>query len=227
MRYAARPLTVEVVKSSSGVKSAVARADTAERGKLIPPTTRSPGLEVVTDGVDAVVAEALPWPADASRAPAAATPLHSERLALARSAADRCTVTPATGAAPVLYQISTLVLDPASRPTGPLRHVLPAESLTDATEVVVPACTAIVATSVLPVADAIGTPRVEAAVGVPATDCSTNAIVSGGGGGGGGCGGVPPKSYVWASKVRPSEAVGVTVTRGPATLTFRKWETWG
>jgi hypothetical protein len=103
---------------------------------------------------------------------------------------------------------------------------LPAESLTDVTEVVVPACTAIVATNALPVADAIGTPRVEAAVGVPATDCPTNAIFSGGGGGGGGGGGVPPKSYVWTSKVRPSESVGVTVTREPSTLMFRKWKTW-
>ena len=32
--------------------------------------------------------------------------------------------------------------------------------------------------------------------------------------------------YVWASKVAPVDAVGVTVTWEPLTVTLRKWTTW-
>ena len=97
-------------------------------------------------------------------------------LALARSAAERFTVTPATGAAPVLCHISTRVFEPASKPTGPSVHGFPAESVTPVTFVVVPAWTATVATSALPAPDAIGTVRLEAAAGVPPVRCFTSAM---------------------------------------------------
>ena len=32
--------------------------------------------------------------------------------------------------------------------------------------------------------------------------------------------------YVWTSKVRPDESVGVTVIEVPLTVTFKKWKTW-
>ena len=52
-----------------------------------------------------------------------------------------------TGAAAVECQISTRVFEPARNPTGPFVHHCPAESVTELTEVVLPACTAIAATS--------------------------------------------------------------------------------
>ena len=63
------------------------------------------------------------------------------------SGADRFAVTCDTGEATVECQISTRVFEPARNPTGPLLHLLPAESVTELTEVVLPACTAIAATS--------------------------------------------------------------------------------
>ena len=60
------------------------------------------------------------------------------------------------------------------------------------TFVVVPAWTAMVATSALPAPDAIGTVRLEAAAGVPPVRCFTSAMPCGGGGGGGA--GRPEKS---------------------------------
>ncbi len=145
--------------------------------------TSSLGFAVVMEGVEAAVDEEFPAPPERSRAPVAATPLHSDTLALARSGAESVTVALATGAAPVLYQSSTRVLEPGRRPTAPRVHPFPAESLTDETEVVVPACTAIAATRVLPAVDAIGTVRPAAGAGVPAVACLTKAIGPCGGGG--------------------------------------------
>ena len=77
-------------------------------------------------------------------------PVNSEMSAAAASRADSVTVTWVTGAAAELNQISNRVLEPDRKPIGPLFQVLPAESVTDFTELVAPACTAIVATSVSP-----------------------------------------------------------------------------
>ena len=68
IRYAARPLTVEELKLSSAVKPLVPRVDTATRGKLIAPRTRSFAFVVAIEGVAAVVDDALPCPAKASTA---------------------------------------------------------------------------------------------------------------------------------------------------------------
>src|SRR5215212_10164964 len=103
------------------------------------PSSRSSGFVVVTVGVCAVAAEAFPCPAAASTACVAATPLHSDTLALTMSGADRCAVTAATGAAPVACQISIRVFDPERNPMGPFVHALPAESVTEVTDVVAPA----------------------------------------------------------------------------------------
>jgi hypothetical protein len=131
------------------------------------------------EGVAAVVDETFPWPPDVSRAAAVATPLHSDTLALARSGAERLTVTLVTGAAPVRYQISIRVFEPDRKPTGPLVQMLPAESVTDDTEVVVPACTAIGATRVLPLVDVIGTVKLDVEAGVAPVACLTKPIPAG------------------------------------------------
>ena len=83
-------------------------------------------------------------------------PVNSEMSAAAASRADSVTVTWVTGAAAELNQISTRVLEPDRKPIGPLFQVLPAESVTDFTELVAPACTAIVATSVSPAVEVSG-----------------------------------------------------------------------
>jgi hypothetical protein len=66
-----------------------------------------------------------------------------------------------------------------------LVQALPAESSTEVTDVVVPACTAIAATSAWPAPEAIGTLSDGAAVGAPPVACRTSASGPGGGGGGG------------------------------------------
>jgi hypothetical protein len=137
---------------------------------------------VVIDGVGAVVELDVPvFPAAASSAPVAATPLYSDTFALAALAVLSFTVTLVTAAAFVRYQSSTRVLEPDRNPTEPFVQVPPAESVTLDTDAVEPAWIATEATSVSPAVEAIGTSKL-VADGVLPVPCRTNASEAGGGG---------------------------------------------
>src|SRR2546426_1840963 len=142
--------------------------------------TRSIGLVVVRLGVEMLAAD-VPLPlADASGAPADATPDHSDTFIAADFDADSVAVTLVADGPPRRYQISMRVLVPLRTRTGPLTHDPLAESVTERTEAELPAATAISATSVSPAVDADWSGATRLVPVPPFATCCTSEIAPGG-----------------------------------------------
>jgi len=112
--------------------------------------TRSWAFVVVTGGVVIVVDEE-PLPFEDRSNPV--TPDHSEMFTATAFALESVTVTELTAGALSRYQISTRLLIPVRKPTGPFVHA-PPESETELTEAELPVAKAMMATSVFPDVDA-------------------------------------------------------------------------
>ncbi len=151
MTYAARPCTPEPeLKSWRTVNDPDVSVEIALFGKFVAAMTRSWAFVVVSDGVVIVVdEEALPLE-DRSNP---VTPDHSEMFMATALALESVTVTELTAGALSLYQISTRLLTPVRKPTGPFVHA-PPESETEVTEAELPAAKTMMATSVFPDVDA-------------------------------------------------------------------------
>jgi len=151
MTYAARPCTPEPeLKSRRAVNDADVSVETAPLGKFVAAMTRSWAFVVVSDGVVIVVDEE-PLPLEDRSNPV--TPDHSEMFTATALALESVTVTELTAGALSRYQISTRLLIPVRKPTGPFVHA-PPESETEFTEAELPAAKTMMATSVFPDVDA-------------------------------------------------------------------------